>query len=348
MQVIGRRAASFNLVAFGKCAHYAIKHISTGTWPRCIGNVGASREFGSQSLQSTLFNIPQLNAEGIEIAKSSHHVAIVNKLLQKSGILKIKMGFHDPASKYLEHVISGLHEYHGHGLPITHSMTRGWFWDIRPARAEALSTQQQQCARSETMEPFSWHSDCSYEQCPPRYFALQVLEHDKCGGGTLSVLSIGQLLKTLLATTIDQLCKPEYLIRVPPEFIKNEIETKIIGPVLCRDRSEKALGVQPLQRRHPDIGDENSRTKPKFHLRYRADITFPLNTMAAAALEEVRSRLSDVNRSNDGVIRLMSDLLPTGSIVLMDNGRWLHMRNEVKDVNRHLRRVRWDARPFLR
>lgn len=31
---------------------------------------------------------------------------------------------------------------------------------------------------------------------------------------------------------------------------------------------------------------------------------------------------------------------------MMDNERWLHARNEVKDPNRHLRRVRWDAREF--
>ena len=347
MQLVWKKAASLDLITSRKCVQHAVKQISTLARHRWVRKIGSSPKPDSPSAQSTPSGIFQLDAEKIRLVHNSQHVAIVNNLLQKAGILKIKMKFHDSTSNYLEQLIMGLHEYHCHGLPITHSMTRGWFWDVKPAQAEAPSTEKQQTARSETMKPFSWHSDCSYEQCPPRYFALQVLEHDKYGGGTISVLPVVRLIETLSAATIDQLCRPDYLIKVPREFIKNEVESKIIGPVLSRDRCEEALRSQPCQSPFPAAGDRYGRTKPNFHLRYRADITYPLNSAAAAALEELRSRISNMKGPNNGVVHLTPDLLPTGSILLMDNGSWLHARNEVKDVNRHLRRVRWDAHPFV-
>jgi alpha-ketoglutarate-dependent taurine dioxygenase len=44
---------------------------------------------------------------------------------------------------------------------------------------------------------FEWHTDCSYEEQPPRFFTLQVLQPDRYGGGTLSVLNVDRLLTLL-------------------------------------------------------------------------------------------------------------------------------------------------------
>ena len=98
-------------------------------------------------------------------------------------MLKLSLGFADEDSDYLKQLLVSLHKNHGHQLPIAHSATRGWFWDVRPSKTNFQAGNHQ--ARSETMNEFPWHTDCSYEDPPPRYFALQVLQHDRYGGGTL-------------------------------------------------------------------------------------------------------------------------------------------------------------------
>lgn len=80
------------------------------------------------------------------------------------------------------------------------------------------------------MSEFPWHTDCSYEDRPPRYFAFHVLQHDRYGGGTLSVMNVKSLSEHLSLTTRASLCRPEYQITVPPEFIKDR--QSILGGVL--------------------------------------------------------------------------------------------------------------------
>ncbi|OQE12688.1 hypothetical protein PENVUL_c001G08664 [Penicillium vulpinum] len=228
------------------------------------------------------------------------------------------------------HNAKDIRQSHNHGLPITHSSTRGWLWDVRPqptatiAKSSLNSTPSSfppdpPPARSETSESFPWHTDCSYEECPPNFFALQVLHADTCGGGTLSVMQLSRLLPLLSPTARKYLSRAEYRITVPPEFVKRHGQRYIVGSILNNG------------------GDE---------LRFREDIITPLTTSGGEALEE----LKDVLRSSEArsqTISLSLQVLPSGSIVLVGNRQWLHARNEVRDPKRHLRRVRWDARPFV-
>lgn len=253
----------------------------------------------------------------------------IDALLGKWGLLKVSLGFEDEArdeGSYLERLLLSLHKYHGHGLPITHSASRGWFWDVRPVH---LSTGSQdgsnggeRAARSETMAEFPWHTDCSYERCPPRYFALQVVQPDRCGGGTLSLLNAASIVSLLSPTTVAELRKHQFRIAVPPEFVKSDDDNEILGSVLRVDH-----GSQHRQ------------------VRIRQDITSGLTAEAEAALEELQLALQQA-RSKGRVLDLPPVVLPRGSVVLIDNRRWLHARNQVRDPNRHLRRVRWDAQPF--
>lgn len=80
-------------------------------------------------------------------------------------------------------------------------------------------------------------------------------------------------------------------------------------------------------------------------LRFRDDITEPLTDNAAKALEELKDVLSGKN-AEEQALHLMPQGLSRGSIIMMDNRQWLHARNELRDPRRHLRRVRWDAKPF--
>lgn len=264
--------------------------------------------------------MPSLHCNAVAEAQSAQHVQQINNLLKERGILKIGLRFEDDDCTYLKSLLLNLHRDHGHGLPITHSASRGWFWDVRPQ--EGVEGGSVVTARSETMDNFPWHTDCSYEASPPRYFALQVISADQCGGGTLSVLNADSLLSALSPTIVESLCRQEFQITVPPEFIKSEHQKNITGSVLRVDK-----------------------TGGKVELRFRQDIIHASTARGEEALTELQKALSE-SRIRGQVLDLAPDVLPRGSIVLIDNRRWLHARNHVRDPNRHLRRVRWDAQPF--
>lgn len=176
------------------------------------------------------------------------------------------------------------------------------------------------------MNDFPWHTDCSYALEPPRFFGLHVLQADQCGGGTLSVVQLDKVLKFVSKEAVKTLSEEEFRIEVPPEF---ENGTKaVIGPVL------KLVG-----------GDQEGFQKMK--CRYRADLIYPLTEKATSALGELNRALDQAwTDKGDLCLNLTPKMLPNGSVLLMDNGKWLHARNEVKDPERHLRRIRWDAREF--
>ncbi|KAL7786726.1 hypothetical protein V8C37DRAFT_391860 [Trichoderma ceciliae] len=262
-----------------------------------------------------------IRAPDLSYAQEPGHVRSVSENLRLHGILKISLGFADSKSQYLEQLLLSLHQRHGHQLPIAHSATRGWFWDVLPT---TTSFQTANCqARSETMEEFPWHTDCSYENPPPRYFALHVLQPDRYGGGTLSVMNVERLSELLSPTTVMALARPEYLIRTPPEFAKNPRQQHIVGGLLLAD----------------DEGRPNM-------MRFREDILTPLSERASAALDELKHALQGAEARCHSTLHLTPRTLPERSIILIDNRRWLHARNHIKDPERHLRRVRWDAVPF--
>ncbi|KAE8323804.1 hypothetical protein BDV39DRAFT_217519 [Aspergillus sergii] len=284
------------------------------------GALGTSIRSAAPAL-SPLANVPYLQAPRLDSAHDQSHVGSVQRHLQDAGVLKISLNFDDNDSHYLTNLIQGLHKWHGHGLPITHSAHRGWYWDIRPSQTVFQCPDHQ--ARSETMNEFPWHTDCSYEASPPRFFALQVLHPDQCGGGTLSVLKVDNLLKLLSESTRAALQKKDYLITVPPEFRKTDNKDEsIVGSLLSPDPESGSLA-----------------------LRFREDIFTPLTGEAGLALEELKSVLLGPKAQAE-VLHLTAEMMPRGSIIIMDNRRWLHGRNQVKDPRRHLKRVRWDARQF--
>ncbi|KAI0455933.1 hypothetical protein F5B21DRAFT_523155 [Xylaria acuta] len=266
-------------------------------------------------------SIPQLTAADLDHANQQHHVNNVYERLQRDGILKVSLGFADPDSQYLKQLVLSLHQYHDHQLPISHSASRGWFWDVRPSSTPFQTTNHR--ARSETMEKFPWHTDCSYEDLPPRYFALHVLQHDRFGGGTLSILNVQRLGESLSPPTRTSLMRREYSIKIPLEFIKDPTKQRIVGSLMATDQD----------------GRPNT-------MRFRRDILTPLTERASSALRELDMSLEHPETQAQSTVHLTSRDIPAGSIILMDNRRWLHARNTINDPKRHLRRVRWDAVPF--
>ena len=228
----------------------------------------------------------------------------------------VDLQFPDPRSNYLRNLVPALGRHHDHGPPITHSKTRGWFWDVKPNEKIELQ------ARSESKLSFPWHTDCSFESHPPRFFALHVLRADRNGGGTLAAMSILQLIRRLKPSTYKALCRPDFLIQVPLEFSKGT--DSIIGSLISPAK-------EPGQVR----------------LRYRSDIVRPLTKDAGEALSEIDRLLANGPESDSDMwMSLTPEVLPDDTIVLMDNGRWMHARTQVLDGERHLRRIRWDRREF--
>lgn len=207
--------------------------------------------------------VPHMEAPSISRAQELAHVRGVSENLRQHGILKISLGFDDSKSQYLEQLLVSLHQHHDHQLPIAHSATKGWFWDVLPTTTSFQTANCQAC--SETMDEFPWHTDCSYENPPPRYFALHVLQPDRYGGGTLSVVSVQRLSELLSEATKASLARPEYLIRTPPEFEKSTRQQHIVGSIIV-----------------PDTENQTNM------MRFREDILTPLSDRASAALDELK------------------------------------------------------------
>ncbi|KAM3498342.1 hypothetical protein MY10362_008334 [Beauveria mimosiformis] len=262
-------------------------------------------------------------------ATEPRFVANVHQALERSGMAKIKLDFSDPKSSFLEKLVCSFNKNHGHQLPITHSASQGWFWDVRPSNGTLIPLQTaNHRARSETMEDFPWHTDCSYEASPPRYFGLHVLQHDRHGGGTLSAMNIEKLGEALSPEARQSLRRNEYTITIPPEFIKDASRTKIEGNIMA-------------------FGQTSGSTTTM--MRYRRDLLKPQTAAAAAALRELDTLLDGTSGlAAKSTVHLTASDCPSGTIILMDNRRWLHARNHIKDPYRHLRRIRWDAIPFPR
>jgi alpha-ketoglutarate-dependent taurine dioxygenase len=269
--------------------------------------------------------VPHLTAPAIEQSIQQNHVREVHEKLRKHGILKISLGSPDPESQYLKQLVLSLHQRCRHQLPISHSAARGWFWDVRP---ESVSFQtDNHRARSETMAEFPWHTDCSYEEMPPQYFALQVLQHDRFGGGTLSAMNIQRLSQALSPSTQASLMRREYSISIPKEFVKDPTKQQIVGNLMAIDQESQSCMI-----------------------RFRRDLLTPLTERASKALEELDSFFQAAGAAaqseSPSTVHLTAADFPTGTIIMMDNRRWLHARNQINDPKRHLRRLRWDAIPF--
>ncbi|EWC46460.1 hypothetical protein DRE_04403 [Drechslerella stenobrocha 248] len=281
------------------------------------GNSDDGNSLASNDNQKPLLPAEIIVASSSTLGATPSHVAKVHESLEKHGVALVRLDFEDPESDYLVSLVrDGLHPMYNHGLPVDHSKEKGWLWDVKPVHGKlhvrgGVAAQ----ARSETMDVFPWHTDCSFEDCPPRHFALHVLHADRCGGGSLSIVRTKDVVMELSEEAIYRLSLPEFAFRVPNEFHKDS--DSLTGALL-----------------------DMSNDEPK--LRYRRDIITPLTERAESALDELDAILDDCRSKNT----LKAEDLPDGMVIVLDNARWLHARNQVNDPNRHLRRVRWNAQPF--
>ncbi|EPS41627.1 hypothetical protein H072_4497 [Dactylellina haptotyla CBS 200.50] len=264
-----------------------------------------------------------IKAPSLGCGSAASHVIEVYESLEEHGVAVVQLCFSDPSSDYLVSLVrDGLHLLYGHGLPVDHSQTKGWLWDVKPVHGK-IHTPSDPLARSETMHIFPWHTDCSFEASPPRYFALHVLHADRHGGGALSLIKTSDIIQELSEETIGRLCCPEFVFSVPDEFAKGSSQ-KLVGSLLDMSGGE-----------------------PK--LRFRRDIISAMTEQARSALEELDKVLDECQSSSGRSLRrtMTAEDLADGTVIIVDNAKWLHARSQVNDPDRHLRRIRWNAHPFL-
>ncbi|KAK7058106.1 hypothetical protein R3P38DRAFT_2844348 [Favolaschia claudopus] len=160
---------------------------------------------------------------------------------------------------------------------------------------------------------------------PQRFFGIHVLHPDLLGGGIFRVLPAADLISLLSPSTVSTLLNHEFTIHVPAEFHKSHPTTR--GRLLSRC---------------PQTGH--------YLLRFRRDILASppsRDPKANAAVEELNALL---DKEETKGWRFADDVYKANAVVLMDNAiyvpyaRFLHMRTEIKDKRRLLRRVRFNMK----
>ncbi|KAM3524061.1 hypothetical protein NHJ13051_004774 [Beauveria bassiana] len=111
--------------------------------------------------------------------------------------------------------------------------------------------------------------------------ALQVLQPDRFGGGTLSVMSVERLVEEHLGggrcgATLATLMKPDaYRIAIPTEFVKGQ---------------QRGSGGDTRRWIRGGLIMADNRGRPTL-IRFRENIITPLSDEAAAALQELKAAL---------------------------------------------------------
>ncbi|MHB2021346.1 MAG: TauD/TfdA family dioxygenase [Candidatus Xenobia bacterium] len=160
--------------------------------------------------------------------------------------------------------------------------------------------------RSRTLQPFPFHTDSSFEDSPPNGMALYVLRQDACGGGYTRLLEARKALEHLSPLTRHRLREPVYRFTVPPEFDKGTAARYL--PILYGGS----------------------------RVRYRREIIDERNLSP-----HHREALDDLDRALADHSLVDTVLLPAGTLLLLDNTRWLHGRSVILDAQRHLQRIRF-------
>lgn len=183
--------------------------------------------------------------------------------------------------------------------PHDHNGQGAYLWDIQyQGKTNTL-------ARSHTSLEFPLHTDCSYEDQPPHYFALHVIQDDKLGGGLTQLVDVGASLHKLSDKTAQTLRSP-YPCIVPREFYKG---SDINWVSILFDK-------QSIKFRRECIKE----------------------TLCTPEQLEALNELEDLIKS----LKLQELHLQQNQIILIDNYRLLHGRTKVLDKNRHLQRIRFN------
>jgi alpha-ketoglutarate-dependent taurine dioxygenase len=159
-----------------------------------------------------------------------------------------------------------------------------------------------------TMEPLPFHTDGAFEDPSPRYLAQYVVREDRFGGGETLLVDVAPVLRRLSTEALGVLRETRFRFYAPAEYNKGVPYRD--APILFGD------GL----------------------IRYRREIIDQdICPEASWALDELDAAINAVEPLRLG--------LHSGTILLLDNARFLHARTEVRDPERHLLRMRFSFDP---
>lgn len=191
------------------------------------------------------------------------------------------------------------------GNPDGHDKDGKQVWDIKFNPA----VNQQTGTRSLTLREFEMHTDACFDSPTPKYIGMYVVHEDALGGG-LSQIIDGRKLLARLSDKTKRVLRTKYTVRVPEEFFKGKEHVQVaILDCLGNFRIRREIIVREL-----------------------------CTAEQLKALEELEALLN-----HDQLVETM--FLKTGWMLILDNGKFLHARTAVKDQNRHLLRMRFQAKP---
>lgn len=198
----------------------------------------------------------------------------------------------------------------------TDARNRQIIWDVAARKTEG----DYYASFSEHDGEAAFHTDAQYYPNPENYFALYVMNAARCGGG-LSQLCDGQALHAALdkpqtrwaLRLLEERALP---FRVPSAFVTDErpgVVQAILAPVFS-----DAPGI-----------------------RYRRDtLKSGLELFPEHADEDVEQAIKTLEQTLKQLPGTLEFLIPTDSLLLVNNHRALHARGAFKDAKRHLLRVR--------
>lgn len=240
------------------------------------------------------------SAESTEGLALDHYRAA----LYEHGIVNLRLNFVDRSAAALKKIVQHI------GYASAHDEQGKMQWDVK----YDCNVDSETAARSLTTREFPLHTDASFEEPPPRYVGLFVVQEDSLGGGQTQLLDIRKVLPLLSSTARVVLQERQFKFWVPAEFRRER--PFIEGPIL----SLAADGEVTIRYRHEVLDLEHA------------------DQAQIAAISELEG-LINLPELVDQIF------LQTGTVLLFDNGRFLHARTVVKDKMRHLVRMRFQMRP---
>ena len=219
-------------------------------------------------------------------------------LLEQQGVVLVQAETGDSEGRILRQIVTDL------GTAEPHDAGRQDVWDIRYDSVAAHNNG----TRSLTMKAFPFHTDGSFEDPPPRYLAMYVVQEDRFGAGRTLLVETGAVLQHVSAEAQQVLRSMRFRFRVPAEFDKGIAFRDVfilLGDGLLRYRREiiQEGGCVPKQ---------------------------------LAALDKLDAAIASIPPTEL--------FLKSGMLLLLDNARFLHARTEVRDPARHLLRMRFSSR----
>ncbi|MEN9917032.1 MAG: hypothetical protein RLY40_964 [Pseudomonadota bacterium] len=219
--------------------------------------------------------------------------------LNNYGLCLITLNYTDN-SKTFKQIIKNLGTLH------THKEKDSFLWDIKIPNEDKT----QAIARSHKDHEFHFHTDCSYEENVPDYFALYVLYVDQRSGGKNLIVDVKSLIDSLSKDSLTTLQNDPVTIKVPPEFFK---------------------GIDSIQACILE-GDGD--------IRYRREIIDfnDLTSKQIKAIDELENLIYSPKFCRGLVLK-------NDQILILSNKKYLHARTHIKDPKRHLQRIRFFKTP---